>query len=553
MPRNPTSKLVQSQLDEDARRAARFVDLQIDWVRYKSGTPIARFGGLWDRLRKDFAGDAKRSRVIEVHAQQIAAIELFDKWLDEHLRGGAPATDRIREIIEGDLELDVETGEGLGLSELFLSGGRRSGKTTVMEGILNSYAIAVPGAIVWTVVPSEPFHVEPKEVIEALLPRDWYEYNGWPQFTFYMVNGSQHVIRSGHKPTALKKGKANLVGVNEAQQIPEASYRNARGAVIDDGGFVMSALNPPTLGDVGMWTADAVAQIAKNERPGGEHIFIDPLDNPHIDVRKLLAMRSGMTAHDWETQIRGRFLSLPDAVLYTWDQVENQRRAPDFGRITREFLTAHEGDRAEWDKIVVVDVQSFPWVACAIADVYRDPRAANDPYAGLLWIVDEVAIARGDEVDACEELKGKGLRGDRTLVIMDASCWWQQMERDLLRQRPDYKGKGSADIFRAHGFPHVVRPDRNMKRNPDVFERIRATNATIRPADGVRGLYIDADRCPNAAESARKWRMVKNKPSRDAKAAHFGDCLGYLVWRFFPRRGSAGKLADENLPRTGSE
>jgi hypothetical protein len=54
-------------------------------------------------------------------------------------------------------------------------------------------------------------------------------------------------------------------------------------------------------------------QIAKGDRPGGEHIFIDPLDNPHIDIRKLLAMRSGMTEHDWQTQIRGRILALPDA------------------------------------------------------------------------------------------------------------------------------------------------------------------------------------------------------------------------------------------------
>jgi hypothetical protein len=44
-----------------------------------------------------------------VHAQQIAAIELFDRWLADHLAGGARAsdTDRVREIIEGDLELDA--------------------------------------------------------------------------------------------------------------------------------------------------------------------------------------------------------------------------------------------------------------------------------------------------------------------------------------------------------------------------------------------------------------------------------------------------------------
>lgn len=549
MPRNSHQK---SRHVADARHAARFVDLQVDFVRYKSGTPIASFGGQWDRRAKDYAGASSRSRVVEVHAQQIVAVQMFDKWLGEHLRGGAPVSDRVREIIANDLDAEVTSAE-LGLAEMFLSGGRRSGKTTVMEALLAGYSIAVPGSIVWTVVPSEQFHVEPKEVLEALMPRDWYSYNGWPHFTFYMTNGSQHVIRSGHKPSLLKKGKANLVGVNEAQQIPEASYRNARGAVVDDGGFTMVAANPPTLGDVGMWVAEAVAQIAKNKRPGAEHVFVDPLDNPHIDISKLLAMKSGMTAHDWETQIRGRFLSLPDAVLYTWSQSDNERAAPDFGKITRQFLTAHEGDRAEWDQVAIIDVQSFPWIACGIGQVYRDPRDPQNEKAGLLWLVDEIALAQGDEVDVCDELKRRGYRGDRTLVINDASCRWQQMQRDLMKQRPNFKGKGSTAIFQANGFPHVVAPDRNMKGNPDVFERIRATNASIKPADGIRGLFIDPEKCPNAAESARKWRLVHGKPSRNARAAHFGDILGYFVWRFFPRRGTASAMLSEGLKRTATE
>jgi len=552
MPRTSASSLVRSQLDAGDRREARYVDLQIDWVRYKTREPVARFGGLWDRLAKNYAGDAPRSRVIEVHAQQIAAIELFDEWFSDHLSGGADNAG-VRKIIENELELDADAISAIGLSELFLSGGRRSGKTTVMMGMLASYAIAVPGSIVWCVVPSEQFVVEPKEVLDAILPKAWYEYNGWPHFTFYFPNGSQLVFRSGHAAGGLKKGKAALVGINEAQQIPEASYRNARGAVVDDGGFTIAALNPPTTGDVGMWTADAIAQISKNARPGGEHIFIDPMDNPHIDISKLLAMRSGMTEHDWQTQIRGRFLSLPDAVLYTWDQAENERRAPDFGRCTREFLRAHEGDGAELDTIVVVDVQAFPWIACGIAHVYRDPRAPQDPKAGLLWFTDEIALAQADEEDTCGELTRRGYNGERTLVIMDASCKWFQAQRDPMRQKPNYTGAGSMEIFRRNGFVHVVAPDRNMKGNPSIFERVRATNSMIKSADGVRGLYIDAAKCPNAAESAKRWRLKRGKPSRSAKEAHFGDVLGYLVWRFFPRRGSVSKLLSEALPRTRSE
>lgn len=549
MPRHSTAHLIRSQLDEGSRVAARFVDLQLDWVRYKSGTPIARFGGLWDREEKRYVGDAPRSRVIAVHAAQIEAIEAFDAWMVDHLAGRDPELDaRVRETIEADLPLDPELGALLGLSEMYLTGGRRSGKTVIMEGILCSYALAVPGSSVWTVTPSESFHEEPRKVIKALLPKEWYSYNGWPHFTFSFANGSEHVLRTGHTAGQLKKGLAALVGVNEAQQISSESYRNARGATIDAGGFTIVAANPPVPGDLGTWVLDACGAIEGNQRPAATHFFCDPLDNPHIDQRKLLALRSGMTLHDWETQIRGKMLQFPDRCIYTWNRASNERAVPNFGNVTREFVTAHEGDRAQWDAIITVDVQGFPYIACGIFDVYRDPRAPQDPKAGLLWMRDEVALPQADEVDTCRELLKRGLDGDRTLVIMDASCEWQQMQRDEMRQRPNYRGKGSAYIFRKCGFKHVVAPDRNSTANPDVFERIRATNATAGPADDVRGLFIDP-KCKDAIDSVRKWKLHKGKPQRAAGAAHFGDVVGYTVWRFFPRRGSIGELLSEGLPR----
>jgi hypothetical protein len=91
----------------------------------------------------------------------------------------------------------------------------------------------------------------------------------------------------------------------------------------------------------------------------------------------------------------------------------------------REFLTAWEGDRTRWDKLIAVDVQRFPWAAVGIFDIYRDPRTPADPKAGLLWMVDEVALSAGDEVDVCREFVAKGYDGRRCLVVTDASCEWQ--------------------------------------------------------------------------------------------------------------------------------
>lgn len=535
--RRPRGNAVNELLDVEARTEARYLDLQLDFVAYKSGTPIARFGGLWDRFAKDFAGDAATSRVIEVHAQQIAAVRTFDRWFAEHLRGGDPANDRVREIIEGDIEvIDVD----LGLAELFFTGGRRSGKTTIAESLGTGYLIAVPEATAWTVVPSENFFREPRKVLESVMLATWYSWAGDPRFSFELANGSEHALMSAHKATQLKKGEAAIVVVNEAQQIGHASYTNARGAVVDAGGLALVAANPPTVGDVGMWVADAITQIAKGARPGAEHIFIDPMDNPHIDRRKLLAMRAGMTAHDWETQIRGRMLALPDQVLYAWDRVHNEHRTPDFGDITRAFLKAHEGEDRELDQVLVVDVQTYPWIAAGVFRIFRDPRAPADPREGLLWMVDEIAMAQGDELDVAHEALRRGYSGDRTLVIMDASCDWQQATRDLTKQRPEYRGKGSMHMFRSAGYKLVVPPDRRMKGNPDVLERVRATNARLKNGDGMFGLYVDP-RCCNAVESAQRWRVDKTgRPSRSSRSAHFGDVLGYAVWRFWPRRRRDG-------------
>jgi hypothetical protein len=173
---------VRSQLDAAARRDERLLDLQIEFVRYTSGTPIVRYGGLWDRTAKDFAGPASRSMIFELHGAQVEAILLFDQWMDEHYRGPDPEVlARVRDIIEQNLSFDAELGGLLGMSELFLTGGRRSGKTFLMEAMLCSYAVAVPGAIVWTVVPSEGFLEEPRKVIaDDIMPATWYEYNGSP-------------------------------------------------------------------------------------------------------------------------------------------------------------------------------------------------------------------------------------------------------------------------------------------------------------------------------------------------------------------------------------
>lgn len=526
------------------------INLQLDWVRYKSGTPIARFGGLWDTDLDAWRGDAPESRVLEVHGAQIEIIECFADWMRDHQEGGRREfSDRIREMVEGEIDIDETTEHLLGLTEMYCSGGRRAGKTAIMEGILTSYSVAVERSIVWTGTPAESKHAEPVAVLKEIMPLDWYSYRGQPHYDFTLVNNSIHRMISGHKSNNFKQGNAALVGLNEAQNIKHDSYKNARGAVAKDGGFTIIACNPPLEGDVGPWVLDAVSQTEGGRRFGSKHFFFDPLLNPHIDPGKLLALKSSMTLHDFETQVRGRMLQLPNRVLYQWSQVENERRMPELVDCTNAFVQAHEGDKTRWDQIVVIDVQYMPWIAAGVFRVSPDPTNPLDPKLGLLWGIDEVAMIQGAEEDCAAELLGRGYRGDRTLVVMDATCRWQQQQRDPAQQFPKYKGMGSMAIMKACGFKYVVPPDRRMDGNPAISDRVRATNATILSAAKQRGLFADPKKCPNLVDSAQKWSMRKGKPGRREDAAHFGDVLGYLVWRFFPRRGSALRLLEDSMPR----
>lgn len=540
----------------DQRARARFVDLQLDLVRYKSGTPIARYGGRWDRRARCYVGDAPRSMVVELHAQQVEAAELFDRWLEEYLHGEFDAWhDEIREVVENATEVPVEW--DLGVHELLLTGGRRSGKTTVAEVLGIAGSVAIVDAIVWTVTPNEGHHEEPREVLAAAMPAEWYVYLGWPHFTFTLANGSQHILRSGHKPGNLKKGRADLVIVNEAQQVRPESYENARGGTIDLGGLVITAANPPRVGDH-RWIVGAVEATQDGKRAAARHLHVNPFDNPRVNRAMLLAERSKMTAYDFATQIEGKILSVPNAAFYAWDRRNNERSAPDFGRITSEFLAEVEGGR-ELEQLWSIDVQSYPFIAAARWEVYRDPFTAEITDApegersGLLWAVDEIALERADEVDVAAEIKRRGADPAKTMIVLDATQFWQQMIRSQTRQRDEYKGKSSAFMLKACGFDYVVRPDRKMRNNPDVDDRYRAANARIGLASGVRRLFADPMKCPTLCESVRTLGTdERGRAKKDVRAAHFGDVVGYAVWRFFPRRTTGKHYPIQIIPREAS-
>lgn len=457
----------------------------------------------------------------------------FAGWLAGHLAGDVPEDERIYSAL--------------------LAGGVRSGKTWLACLMATCYAVAVPGSIVWIVDPSNKRAEEVEDALESVLPRAWYTKLGAPWFRYRLTNRSKIVIRSGYDADGLKVGDADLVVVNEAQQQAERVFAISRGRIAAAGGIVIGAANPPTkaIGNwVGDWATEAQAGLRQSV-----YFHVDPLDNPHIEQGPLLSLAQELDPRTFDIEVRGLFLNSTDTVLHNWDRRVNERPPgypPDRNpredlpeiEITREFLRANEG--REYDRAVGVDMQRLPHMASVEMRFFENPLSAASRRERFdwchAWLTADVTIAAADEYELASAWLAAGWDPTRTLIVADASGKWQFTERDPMKVhklREETKGRGSWDVFRQMGFVHIVNPDRELQKNPDVIERCRATTSRIATkAAGPFGrhfLYSDP-KLRELNKAIRMWPTKGGQPMRTSQYAHRGDCVTYLVQRFFARR-----------------
>jgi hypothetical protein len=311
--------------------------------------------------------------------------------------------------------------------------------------------------------------------------------------------------------------------------------------------LIITAANPPDVGDKGEWVADLAVGADRGDLLHARYFFFDPLLNPHINQTALRALAAKMDSHTFDVQVRGMFLMKPDVVLHSWSRQQNERPVPTLGECTAEFIE-HFEKRAGRTDIIGVDPQKFPWVAGVRFRVFRNPLSSRMEDA-FLWGVGESFIEKGDEIACAKKFRRSGVDPHTTLTVMDASGEWQQGERSEEKQRADFKGTGSFDMWRSVGFDWIVKPDPEMEKNPEIKDRARAANARIGSADGQRHVFLDPKLCPTMCESIPKWKTMPNGlPSRSSKHAHGGDALTYVIWRFFPRREERDTTEVQTFP-----
>lgn len=516
MPRGSLDHVVESLLGEE--HGGRYVDMRLDLVAEDTGEIVLSVGGRWDRAEKRYVGPARTRRVLRLHPGQLEAARWFARWIAARQRG--------EHLVE----------HGRPVFTLGLVGGRRGGKSVLGFWAVLVYAVAFPGAIGWIVVPIFPDVAEVEREVFEQVPRAWY---GYRENEWRLVNGSVLRVVSSHDPQDLKRGRVDVVVMNEAQKQEQAAFIILRAAIADRGGLVLLTANPPDTAR-GEWVAE-LKEKADAGKIAARVFRLDPKLNPHVDRAALETLKDEVDERTYRREIEGEFLARTDVVMFGFSTTLNVRpRGTDAdGRplenVTRQFTERRLGYGC--DHVHGMDFQGRPYMAAATLEMYRDP--ADPDGEPLVWAVDDFEVELATEDELVDALEAKGYTGAGA-VVPDASGAYQDGAR--------VKGHGSWDTLRKRGWVKLYYPIAGAKNNPLKTERLAIANGLLLAASGRRRLFVDP-RCAYLIRALRLWEMRNGVPHWRSDYAHIVDALTYPLCRLFPRRAPRAPLEFTKVPR----
>lgn len=499
--------------------------------RWKPGgdEELIRLGGCWDTSKKRWAGAAKTGRIIRVHRGQEAAA----RWLAQWFRG----------------KLTGRWGTFRKVYSALFNGGRRSGKSHLAVVALLLYAVAFPGATTWGISPTQEETDELVEALRSMVPVEWYRWRGagaGKVSSATLHNGARIMFLSGHKARTLKRGRADLVLYNEAQNQTEKGFVQLCGAVADRGGLVIGACNPPDE-PIGRWVERLYNKAVAHEADTAVFDF-RPSANPWIHFPALKSIGKIVDEKTYAREVEGQFTPIGDVVFFAWTDHNWVDPGADLidvtAKVTRERLGRAFG------YVVGMDFQKSPHMAARVFKFFVDP--ADPEQVVMPWLVDEVTPEDADEDDLLDALEARGrwtpqgrLDDDgyrgwtedadspaspvHCAVVMDASAWWQDGEHS--------KGKSSDKKLRARRWTFLYRPqvdEKNVekKRNPDVVERVKLGNGMLKAHAGRRRFFV-ARHCSTSADELRRYENRNGIPYSRSPFSHGCDAATYVLFRFW--------------------
>lgn len=502
--------------DSEEKRAVatRYEDLTLLFRRRKTGDIILKCGGRWDNLKRQYLPTgylaAHKVKIIDLEESQVEFATWFATWLDAFVNGDPR-----------DTRLVLTAGE------------RRGGKTTI--GLLSTIAtcIARPNTISWVISSTFQERDEIENAIRKFIPAKWYVYKGAPRYRFIFSNGSVLRCLSADDPETLKQGQVDLVMANEAQKMAAAVLTNALPGVIDRGGLVILAANPPRR-EIGSWVRDLKEAIDSKKLPASKFFGFSAKLNEQIDQQARQDVGSILRVVDEKAAMaddEGLWLPVGDVAYPKFLSSTHVRTAPEIGDITGEVIRKKLGRPRDY--IAGADFQLTPYNASIMVKVFRGPQGEH-----IYWAVKEFLVS-GSEDEMLDAVDLSGIHTpENTVWIGDASGVWQDAGHKT--------GRNSFDIFRSRRWEiHPPRKAKDANRkpsNPPVQDRVNLVNNLL----AAGRLFVDPNGCPQLALALKKCGLKHDKPQ--GHFSHSTDAFGYCLFWLEPKPvASKGTLGSWNI------
>ena len=379
--------------------------------------------------------------------------------------------------------------------------GRRFGKST--EGLAELDRAAryhfITGEplfkqTVWMVAPT---HNMAKTIFWSALinwyPPQWIRRKNQTDLEIELVNGSSITLKSGDNPDTLRGPMTGLdfVLLEEFSEQKEEIWPVIYPQVADTGGRILIQGTPKGYNhfyDKWDWGNNP-------DRTHWANFQFTTLDGGNVPPEEVEQAKEDMSVKHFRQEFEASFESMTSKIYYDFDPRLNcSEKAVDDG-----------------ESIIYIGMDFNVSMMCANASIQKD---------GKLVTFDEIVLYDSNTNEMAREIN-KRYKDRRVVVIPDASG----------RSRST-SANGGTDftILRNAGLELY-----DMKKNPDISDRINEVNAVICNAKGDRRALIHP-KCQQLVKSLSRhtYKNGTSIPDKDAGWDHMNDAYGYKIHSLYP-------------------
>lgn len=379
--------------------------------------------------------------------------------------------------------------------------GRRFGKSTeslaeIDRGARYDYLTGEPlfKQTVWAIAPT--FSMVKTTFWQTLIdwyPKEWIARTNISELSLTLINGSTITLKSAEKPSSLRGPMTglNFVLLDEFPLMKEEIWPAIYPQVSDTGGRILLQGTPEGYNhffDKWDWGND-------QERPNWANFQFTTLEGGNVPQEEVDQARQDMSVKHFRQEFEASFESMSSKIYYDFDPRLN---------CTNEAVD-------DGESIIYIGMDFNVAIMCANASIQKDNK---------LLTFDEIVLIDSNTNEMVSEIN-KRYKGRRVVVIPDASG----------RSRST-SASGGTDftIIKDAGLELY-----DMKKNPEVSDRINEVNAMICNAKGVRRWIINP-KCHQTIRSLSRhtYKTGTNIPDKNTGWDHMNDAGGYKIHVLYP-------------------